>query len=81
MSYVASPEEKVRKLRAVRAAVASALGNGIPEAEVLRAVEAGVAWEQEIQATKAGGRPSRFPNEESASGGLDALERAVGLRR
>lgn len=43
MAYIATPDEQARKLRAVRMAAASAVGNGCDADEVRRQVEAGIA--------------------------------------
>lgn len=53
MAYVATPDEQARKLRAVRMAAASAVGNGCDPDEVRRQVEAGIAEVLEMNSQRA----------------------------
>lgn len=74
MSYVADRQTQERKLRAVRMAAASAVGNGVDPAEVLRQVEAGIAEVISMESRRQGHRTSQVPAPRSAP---DELGRAA----
>ena len=75
MAYVATPDEQARKLRAVRMAAASAVGNGCDPDEVRRQVEAGIAEVQEMTAHRAEVRDT--PSTRAATPALDAWSAQV----
>lgn len=83
MAYVASPEERARKLRLAESAAAAAIGNGCTPDEVRRAVEAGIADEMRVeaqrQAARSGGSMpgSLEPGSRAATPALDTWAASV----
>lgn len=73
--YVAEPQVLERKCRAVRAAAASAVDNGVDPDEVRRLVEAGIEDALRLQRP----RLASQLREDAGPGAVEALARAVGL--
>lgn len=86
MGYVADPQTQERKLRAVEAAAASAVGNGCNPDAVRQRVEAGIAavvsGSREVPAPRSVDTQNPQPVELAAGDSteaLDAFQRAVGF--
>lgn len=83
MAYMASPEERARKLRLLESAAASAIGNGCTPDEVRRAVEAGIADELRVEAQRQAARSGAAtprptePAPRAATSALDAWAATV----
>lgn len=83
MAYIATPEDRARKLRLAESAAAAAIGNGCTPDEVRRAVEAGIADEMRVEAQRRAARAgtatptSPAPGPRADTAALDAWAATV----